>query len=66
MVDASYGGIFMLKNEHEAWQLFETLSENSLHHTSATQRDPPTVPKRGGMYEVGHAIDIYSKVDELS
>ena len=56
----------MLKNDHEAWQLFETLSENSLHHMSATQRDHPNAPKRGGIYEVGHAIDIYSKVDELS
>ena len=56
----------MLKNEHVAWQLFETLSENSLHHMSATQRDPSSAPKWGGIYEVGHAIDIYSKVDELS
>ena len=66
MVDASCGGTFMLKNEHEAWQLFETLSENSLHHMSAAQRDSPNAPKRGGIYEVGHAIDVYSKVDELS
>ena len=69
MVDASCGGTFMLKNEHEAWQLFETLSENSLHHMSAARRDPPpgpVEPKRGGMYEVGRAVDIYSKVDELS
>ena len=66
MVDASCGGTFMLKNEHEAWQLFETLSENSLHHMSAARRDPPLGPKRGGMYEIGHSIDIYSKVDELS
>ena len=66
MVDASCGGTFMLKNEHEAWQLFETLSKNSLHHMSAACRDPPIGPKRGGIYEVGHSIDIYSKVDELS
>ena len=66
MVDALCGGIFMLKNEHEAWWLFETLSENSLHHMSAACRDPPIRPKRGRMYEVGHSIDIYSKIDELS
>ena len=45
------------------------MSENSLHHMSAARRDPPigpVGPKRGGMYEVGHAVDIYSKVDELS
>ena len=45
MVDASCGGTFMLKNKHEAWQLFETLSENSLHHMFAAQRDPPNAPK---------------------
>ena len=56
----------MLKNEYEAWQLFETLSENSLHHMSSAQRDSPSATKRGGIYEVGHVIDIYSKVDELS
>ena len=39
MVDASCGGIFMLKSEDEAWQLFETLSENFLHHMSATSRE---------------------------
>ena len=67
MIDASCGGTFMFKNEHEAWQLFKTLSENSLHHMSAVCRDPPmTGPKRDGIYEVGHSIDIYSKVDELS
>ena len=56
----------MLKNEHEVWQLFETLSENFLYHMSAAQRDSSIVPKWGGIYEVGHAIDIYSKVDEPS
>ena len=33
---------------------------------SAARRDPPIVPKRGGTYEVGHAMDIYNKIDELS
>ena len=67
MVDTSCGGTFTLKNKHEAWQLFETLSEKLLQHMSTTRRDPPiTGPKGDGMYEVGHSIDIYSKVDELS
>ena len=57
----------MLKNEHENWQLFETLSENSLHHMSATRRDPPmTEPKRGGIYEIESLMNIHSRVDELS
>ena len=67
MVDSSYGGTFMLKSEHEAWQLFETLSENSLHYVSATSRETPGLhPKRGGLYEVHHDVDIHSKVDALS
>ena len=67
MVDASCGGTFMLKSEHEARQLFETIRENFLHHISATHRDPPMVgPKRGGIYEAGHYIDIHNNVDELS
>ena len=67
MVDASCGGTFILTNEHEAWQLLEILSENFQHYMSAACRDPPmTRPKRGGIYEVGHSIDIHRKVDELS
>ena len=31
----------MLKSEDEAWQLFEILSKNSLHHMSASIRDKP-------------------------
>ena len=57
----------MLKSEDEAWQLFEILSENSLHHMSTSIRDKPMLnPKRGGIYEVGNTIDIHHKVDELS
>ena len=37
MVDSSFGGTFMMKIEDEAWNLFETLSENSMHHTSSSQ-----------------------------
>jgi hypothetical protein len=29
MVDASFGGTFMLKSEDEAWAMFENLSNNS-------------------------------------
>ena len=31
MVDASCGGTFLRKNEYEAWELYEHLSENSQH-----------------------------------
>ena len=67
MVDVSYGGTFMLNNEHEAWQLFETLSENSLHDMSTARRDLPMFgPKQGGIYEIESSMDIHSQVDELS
>ena len=57
----------MLKSEDEAWQLFEILSENSLHHMSATSREQPMLQqKRSGIYQIGNVMDIHSKVDELS
>ncbi|XP_043716296.1 uncharacterized protein LOC122664515 [Telopea speciosissima] len=57
MVDASCGGTFMHKSENEAWQLFETLSENSLHHVSASRTEPTTTgpQKRGGLYKAVHS-----------
>ena len=67
MVDALCGGTFMLKSEEEAWQLFKILSKNLLRHMSAFIRDKPMLnSKRGGIYEVGNAIDIHQKIDELS
>ena len=49
MVNSSYGGMFMMKSEDEAWNLFETLSENSMHHASSSQssRQVPTMLKKG-------------------
>ena len=37
LVDASCGGTFMMKNEGEAWELIETLSENSLQHAQSSR-----------------------------
>ena len=45
MVDASCSGTFMTKNEDEAWDLFETLSDNSMHHASIACATP-TILKR--------------------
>ena len=50
MVDSSCGGTFMMKSEDEAWNLFETLSENSMHHASSSSQGPrqaPTILKKG-------------------
>lgn len=68
MVDASYGGTFMHKSEDEEWKLFETLSENSVYHVSASRTEAPTTgsQKRGGLYEVGQSVAINTRVDMLS
>ena len=69
MIDAACGGTFFNKNEDEVWALFETLSENSQHHASSSRRTLTTsssVPKRGGLYEVGHAADVQNPVAMLS
>ncbi|GAV72245.1 hypothetical protein CFOL_v3_15733, partial [Cephalotus follicularis] len=67
MVDASCGGTFMHKNEDEAWQLFESLSENSLHHSSSrVESSAMDTQKKGGIYEVSQFETIKAKVDILS
>ncbi|GAV79103.1 hypothetical protein CFOL_v3_22568 [Cephalotus follicularis] len=67
MVDASYGSTFMHKNEDEAWKLFESLSENSLHHLSSRiDSSVMEIQKKGGIYEVSQFETIKAKVDILS
>ena len=56
----------MCKTLEEAWELFEHLSENShLHATSSHSDLPRQLRSKGGIYEVSHSIDLYSKVDAL-
>jgi hypothetical protein len=52
MVDASYGGTFMMKSEDEAWTLFENLSYNSAYHASH-RRPAPKASKTEGLFEIG-------------
>ena len=69
MIDAACGGTFFNKNEDEAWALFETLSENSQHHASSSRRSLATsssAPKRGGIYGIGHTVDVQDPVAVLS
>ncbi|GAV59416.1 LOW QUALITY PROTEIN: hypothetical protein CFOL_v3_02947, partial [Cephalotus follicularis] len=67
MVDPSCGGTFMHKSEDEAWQLFESLSENSLHHLSSrVESSTMGTQKKGGIYEVSQFETIKAKVDILS
>ena len=68
MVDSSCGGTFMTKNDDEAWDLFDKLSENSQHHASSRFLKPPlsqTTPKKGGMYEVSNLV-VYQMMDEIT
>jgi hypothetical protein len=63
MVDTSCGGTFMMKNEDEAWILFENLSNNSIQHASTRRRVPaPKASKTEGLFEVGHSSDIATQV----
>jgi hypothetical protein len=67
MVDASFGGMFMLKTEDDMWTLFENLAENSLHHSSSSRRAPISKNQRSEtLFEVSHPLDLTAKVDALS
>ena len=68
MVDNASGCAFLSKTAKEAWDLFETLSENSAHHTAASRVSSASLsnPKRGGIYEIGHAVNVQDQVAALS
>ncbi|CAN6459149.1 unnamed protein product [Victoria cruziana] len=64
VIDSSCRGSLMMKSEDDAWILYDTLSENSLHNTG------PTVlrhqPAKKGVSEVGCGPHDESKLDSLS
>jgi hypothetical protein len=64
MVDAPYGGTFMMKSENEAWILFDNLNENSMQHASTSRRTP--APKIENLFEASTQFDVTTKVDALS
>ncbi|XP_058181269.1 uncharacterized protein LOC131299708 [Rhododendron vialii] len=69
MVDASCGGSVMVKNEEDAWQLFETMSEGSLQNVSFERRTKSVITssdKPRGMLEIKPSHDLQSKVDALT
>ena len=59
MVESSCRGTFMMKSKDEATHLFETLSENSMHHASSSQssRKAHFVLKKS-LSEVGQPSNI--------
>ena len=53
----------MMKSEDEAWNLFENLSNNSIHHTSTRRRAlAPKVPKTNSFFEVRHSSNVATQV----
>lgn len=52
MVDASCGGIFMAKNEEEAYWLLEEVSRNSLNYASSSTCDRSDRGVKKGLYEL--------------
>ena len=68
MIDSSCGGTFMLKSEDEAWRLFDTLTENSLHHASSSHSDraTPSIQKKGGVLEIGSSTALQCEVDMIA
>ena len=59
MVDAFFGGAFMLKSEDEAWALFENFSSNSIHHAFTRRNAPaPKESKADGLFKVRHFANV--------
>ena len=52
----------MLKSEDEAWSLFETLSENTMHHALSSRLNRTTSvssgPRKVGISEVGSELEL--------
>ncbi|MQL75221.1 hypothetical protein Taro_007589 [Colocasia esculenta] len=66
MVDASCGGAFMTKSEDEAYNLFETLSENSTNHASLHSYERALGPvKKAELYELRGRGESDSRVEDL-
>ena len=65
MIDASCGGTFLFKSEDEAWNLFEVLGENSLHHASSGRQDKSS-GRREGVHDLSVVVGLQIKVDLLT
>ncbi|CAN6455686.1 unnamed protein product [Victoria cruziana] len=63
VIDSSCGGSLMIKSEDDAWALYDTLSENSLHNTGPTILRHQAVRK--GVSEIGSGPQVESKLDSM-
>ena len=61
MVDASCGGTFMTENKDEAWEFFDTLSDNSIHHAYVSHLigHPHDHPKEKWCLRVGSVFSLF-------
>ncbi|CAN6445420.1 unnamed protein product [Victoria cruziana] len=64
VIDSSRGGSLMMKSKDDAWVLYDTLSENSLHNIGPTILRHQAVRK--GVLEIGSGLQVESKLDSLS
>ncbi|CAN6456081.1 unnamed protein product [Victoria cruziana] len=69
VIDSSCGGSLMLKSEDDAWMLYDTLAENSLHNTGPTllrHQQTNTGATKKGVSEIGAGSHMDQKLDTLS
>ncbi|CAN6483056.1 unnamed protein product [Victoria cruziana] len=69
VIDSSCGGSLMLKSEDDAWMLYDTLAENSLHNTGPTllrHQQTNTGATKKGVSEIGSGSQMDQKLDTLS
>ncbi|CAN6462305.1 unnamed protein product [Victoria cruziana] len=69
VIDSSCGGSLMLKSEDDAWLLYDTLAENSLHNTGPTllrHQQTSSGASKKGVSEIGSGSHTDQKLDALS
>ena len=69
MVVTASGVSIMLKNEDEAWDLFENLSETFQHHASTARLERPATSnskKARGMFEIQAPNELTTQVAVLT
>ena len=69
MVVTASGGSIMLKNEDEAWNLFENLGETFQHHASTSRLErlaASTLQKPRGVFEIQPPNELTTQVATLT
>ena len=69
MVVIASGGSIILKNEDEAWELFENLSEIFQHHTSTARLERPAASnskKPRGVFQIQPSNELTTQAAALT